>query len=109
MESLILVLALYLSGLGTGWLVFDDEITHQHLTCPVVPKIDPIKELIVTDCIDGCPEGYVIKMKRETRGEIDRFARDCRSFETSIFNIIDGYNSKIEETSKELEKSNASK
>ena len=109
MGSGVVAVLLYLAGLGTGWTVFEDTVVHQHLTCPKVGKVEKVKKLVVEDCVNGCSKEFEIKISREIRGEIDRFANDCRSFEDSTYKLVDSYNTTMGDRAQELEKKNKDK
>jgi len=106
MEALV---ALYLAGIGTGWAIFDKKVTHTHLTCPILQKPKVPEGLVIEDCLTGCDKDFVVKVTKQQRGEIDRFANDCISFQETTYKFIDTYNGTIETESNKLEVENAGK
>lgn len=101
-EIIIAFLLVFGGGAATGYYAKDDAPI-QVLECPKVQKPTPIRGLVIEDCVDNCPVNMEVRLTRETRGDIDRFAQDCRSYEKTTDKLIDTYNTSVEEESKRLE------
>jgi hypothetical protein len=106
MVELVVGFLLYGAGFLNGWAVFDKKVVNTYVDCPAVKKPDPIKGIVIQDCIEGCPKEYEVKMTKYTRGDIDRMLKDCRSFEKTTFELVDNYNKTVAEQKRLIEKDN---